>query len=526
MQLKFSPPKQVETASGMMYVSEAPPTNQFWATWRISKDQMGEKGIYVAERVDDVGRKYWVVRKIFKKIADEIIPISVIPAPVKDISKLLPYQIPAVGHLKGSILAHKIAFDCSDTGTGKTYTSLKTCLELNMRPAIICTKTGIVDWKKVCNFFGLNPLFIINWESAKSPKFPYTKKVRNPYPIDEQGDYFFKWLIPHNANVCLIFDEVHRANGNGTQNQQLLMGARNYPMIGLSATLADKLPKLRAIGVLCGLFKEEDFNDWLREKGLFKDRHDNWNSLTDMDDMLTVHKYLFPKFGTRIKKMGLPGFPDIQNIAQLHTITNSTKQNKAYDKLKKQIYELKAAKGSEMQSKILVLQLRYKQLAEAFKVDLLYELIKQHQESGHSVAVFVNYTDTLLKLASKLKTKNIIMGGQKDVDRRKAIDDFQADKSHVILCNIKAGGIGISLHDLRGERSRVALICPTDTAIDLVQCMGRIHRAGAKSKAINYLVYAQGTIEEKVYANVVHKINVINTLNDGDMAPTEVFENG
>jgi SNF2 family DNA or RNA helicase len=70
----------------------------------------------------------------------------------------------------------------------------------------------------------------------------------------------------------------------------------------------------------------------------------------------------------------------------------------------------------------------------------------------------------------------------------------------------------------------VALICPSDNARQLVQAMGRIHRAGAKSKAINYLLYAENTIEEKIYKNVLSKIDNINAFNDGDLAEQNVFE--
>ena len=55
--------------------------------------------------------------------------------------------------------------------------------------------------------------------------------------------------------------------------------------------------------------------------------------------------------------------------------------------------------------------------------------------------------------------------------------------------------------------------------------MGRIHRAEAKSEAINYLICGEGTIEEKVYRNVSAKMNDIQTLNDGDLAEPEVFKN-
>lgn len=520
MNLNFSPPRRVETRDGERWLIEAPVTSEFWPVWKKNKQIMGEQGYYLLNKKDDRGKNYWILRRLYEKEGEIIKPHPVHPIPVLKPQKLLPHQVKPVGDLKASLVAHRVAFDCSDTGTGKTYTSLSTCEELELRPAIICTKTGIPDWKEACNYFDLNPLFIINWESAKSAKFPYTQRIRNAYT----GKYRFEWLIPHNIRVAVIFDEIHRANGTHTQNQALVLGASRYPIIGLSATLADKLSKLKTVGELCGLFKEQNFEDWLSSQGLFRDNYNQWTSLRDQDDMKKFHAALFPQFGTRVRKDNIPGFPDVHNLAKLYPIKSATKQNNAHKKLELQIHKLRQELGQGMQSKILALQTRYKQLAEMLKVDLLAELALEHTLNRLSVAIFVNYDDTVQKLAEKLKTDCLVHGKQTGEMRREAIDNFQKERKRIIICNIKAGGVGISLHDKHGRFPRVSLICPTDNATDLVQALGRIHRAGAKSKAINYLIYAKGTIEEKIYKNVHAKIGAINTLNDGDLAVTEVFE--
>ncbi len=38
--------------------------------------------------------------------------------------KLLPYQIQHVNNLHNTLILHKRALDASDTGTGKTYTTI------------------------------------------------------------------------------------------------------------------------------------------------------------------------------------------------------------------------------------------------------------------------------------------------------------------------------------------------------------------------------------------------------------------
>ena len=54
---------------------------------------------------------------------------------------------------------------------------------------------------------------------------------------------------------------------------------------------------------------------------------------------------------------------------------------------------------------------------------------------------------------------------------------------------IQAGGVGVSLHDLHGGHPRMSIISPTWSGQDLKQVLGRIHRAGSKTPAIQKIVF-------------------------------------
>jgi len=54
-----------------------------------------------------------------------------------------------------------------------------------------------------------------------------------------------------------------------------------------------------------------------------------------------------------------------------------------------------------------------------------------------------------------------------------------------------------------------------------VQALGRIHRAGALSPAIQKLIYAAGTVEEEVAGRVEASLNNLNLLQDGEMCPVK-----
>jgi hypothetical protein len=79
----------------------------------------------------------------------------------------------------------------------------------------------------------------------------------------------------------------------------------------------------------------------------------------------------------------------------------------------------------------------------------------------------------------------------------------------------------INLHDVTGRHPRLALVCPTWRATSLRQALGRVHRAGAKSKAVQKLLYAAGTIEEAIAKRVMGKLDQIDQINDADLAEPE-----
>ena len=83
-------------------------------------------------------------------------------------SKLLEYQFLHIFNLMTAFRSNNIIVDGSDTGTGKTYTSIALCKQLKLKPFIICPKTIMSTWEYVCKIFQVTPLGIVNYESIKS----------------------------------------------------------------------------------------------------------------------------------------------------------------------------------------------------------------------------------------------------------------------------------------------------------------------------------------------------------------------
>lgn len=510
MDLNFTAPKVVSTNCGDRHLKWAYPNNEFWREWSGNRQELIDMGIFIIKDRDENWRVHWLTA-----IQPGDLPFKVPPYMLRDRSKLFEYQPPAVSGIIASMMAHNKAIDASETGVGKTYVACAVARELGLRPCIVCLKTGISIWKRVTKYMGLTPVFIVNWEYTKSKLFPYGTMKENEYT----GRKYYQWNLIGDKNF-LIFDEIHRGNGYQTGFQDMLMAAKKYPLLGLSATLGERPVALRAVGHLLGLFTWDDFPQWLRDNGCFRNKFKNWEALDNVKSMERIGKMLFPRFGVRIRKDEVPGFPDVQTSADCYQIGKAVQQNVEYEKLVTEIVRLKVEKKK---NEAMVLELRYRQLSEMYKIDLLCDLVKEYREKHFSVVVFVNYTDTLVQLCKKLKTNCNVYGKQKDADRVLNLRYFQSNKERKIICNINAGGQSIDLHDLHGGHPRVALLCPTYSAKALVQALGRIHRAGAKSKALNRLVYADKTVEGKVCTQVSGKIDAILALNDRDLADKNLF---
>ncbi len=249
----------------------------------------------------------------------------------------------------------------------------------------------------------------------------------------------------------------------------------------------------------------------------------NW-IMRDAKPMWRINQMLFPDRASRIRIDALGNlFPETQINATPYDM--GKKREQEIEAEYKKIYlELEKLKNKEEKDKsnILVKMLRAQQKIELLKVPLFIELANDFLTNNYSVVIFVNFTQTLELLAKELFTTSIIYGQQTQVERDLVIDNFQNNKTRIVICNIKAGGTGVSLDDQKGGFPRISLISPTWSSIELTQALGRIHRAGSKSKSLQRIVYVANTVEEKIAEKLEKKIKDINTINNGDLDFTNI----
>jgi superfamily II DNA or RNA helicase len=416
--------------------------------------------------------------------------------------ELYPWQVESAEKILASLRENHVAADWSDTGTGKTAKAVWVAKKFGKPFAVICPKGVIPSWKEWCEKAGIDPVFILNYEKLRAGT--------SGFGDFHNGSWVWSGLT---HDTLLIWDEVHKCKGANSLNGKMLIQSRPFNTLMLSATFASNPMDMKATGFLLGLHKYTDFFPWMMKNGVKKAPWGSFAYFGGKAKLGVIHEAILPK-STRIRVSELgDAFPDNEVQCQAFDCGDS---DAIWLGLQERLAELESSRASDKPNPMTEI-LRARQEAEMIRLPVISELANDLVDEGRNVVIFCNFRNSLdLLCQDASKGRMSIYGGQADDERQDAIDSFQKNSCKVLVCQIQAGGVGLSLHDLNG-RPRSSLICPTYSAIDLKQALGRIHRAGALSKAIQQIVFSSGSIEEKVMRRVRAKLKDIETLNDGDM---------
>lgn len=422
----------------------------------------------------------------------------------------LPHQLPAIQRHAEVLSKHNASLEASVPGFGKTYVAAFLAMYLGLTPAILCPKSVLPHWYEAMGNCGVKPLFVTNYEQAKLDKFKHGEWVIKGRK--------YEWQLPE--KTLLVFDEGHRCADRTTQNSKMMTATRaagveyGLKTLVMSATAAKDPLDLYALGYILGLHQGVDFMGWCMARGVRRGAF-CFEFRGGQPALDQLHHELFPAHGYRARYADLPDFP----ASTVEALPVEVEHPEEVDEMFAKVAELEMLQGEA--SEAIVARLRARQKTELLKVPVFLELIKDGLREGQSVALFLNFRESIDAVLSKLKSASVVVGGQSAEVRQEQIDLFQSDRHRVIVCQAQAGGVGISLHDMHGNYPRLSLISPPESARSLIQILGRIHRTGAKSPALQKLVFAENTVESRVRRTVEKNVKQIDTLNDGQLDPTQ-----
>ena len=424
------------------------------------------------------------------------------------------------------------AMCCGCCGSGKTVVGLDLARRLNLLPFVIAPKVALPSWRATAEAMGIVMVDVLNLEKLKTGNTRYLKK---------NGERF-TWYLERDK-IFVIWDEAHGACGHKTLNSYIA-GALWQPVLWkgeainyqpkslfMSATLGESPIKFGGpLGKVLGLHGSGQYDglDWMKAHGCYLEERRGIQFPTGESrkpHLKRLHEELYPAMGVHLKHADIPGFPENQIITEMVTIKPKELKDlqSAYDDIEAlDRYERTRDVALGKDENPLTMRIRARQMSELAKIPAIVELTNNLIQEGGSVIIFLDFRPTLDILLQKLRKYNpaVIRGQQKltttfnerEVERVR----FVADKTRVCLCAIKAGGQSCDLNDQHGLYQRYSIMSPPQSALDYTQALGRAWRINSMSPSIQYMLLAQGTVEEKIAKQLETKLTNLDLIHDSD----------
>lgn len=423
---------------------------------------------------------------------------------------LMPYQKAGVSY--ASSVGRCLIAD--QMGLGKTVEAIATLELRDAFPAVIvCPASLKENWRREINKW--LPHRVVNIVSGKTDIVNADVNIVN-YDIL----YKFVEAIQHLGISGLVLDESHYVkNGSSKRTKAAKDIASKVPKSGsvllLSGTPVTNRPselvsQLEIMGMLSRFGGK-----WAFLKRYTAAYHNGFgwdtngaSNLMELNTKLRQNCYI-----RRTKDEVLKELPEkSRNIVHLEP---SGKGHKEYLSAENDLVLFlrengyKSKDSSEHMARTQVL----KRLAAWAKMDSVEEWIDSFLEScDRKLVVFAHNVDVVDHLANKYGGLRV-SGRDSLAERQHAVDSFQKDpESRVIVLNLQAGGVGITLT----AGSDVVFVQMGWTPGEHDQAEDRCHRIGQKNNVQVWYLLASGTIDEDIYYLVDSKRSVVDAVTEGD----------
>jgi len=481
------------------------------------------------EAVQSLIKRYGTTNNVVSKQPEQVHAIPELPDLNIDIPlkrSLFPFQ--SKGVAQG--LKFKKFINGDQPGLGKTTQAIATAVGANCKCIlVICPSSLKINWQREWEVVagiksmilndsvkttwhkyysaGIYKIFITNYESLK--KY-FVQKINTP-----EGKRLSLKYIEFKKEIdlfdCVIIDELHRCKDGSTQQSKFVMGVardKEY-IIGLTGTPVVNKPK----DLISQLYIINQLQNVVPNYKYFIDRYCGGNGMGAFNLKELNYKLSTTCFFQRQKKDVLQDLPDKMRNIVLCDITTRKEYNDAINDLANYMKEYKQATDAQversMRGEIMVRIGICKNISARGKLNEVFEYIDEITEANEKVVVFIHQKEIALKLLEHYPQSVSVRGDDNQEQRQNAIDKFQNDKNtNVIICSIKAAGVGITLT----ASSRVAFVELPWHPADCDQCEDRVHRIGQKDSVQATYFLGNETIDQHIYEIIEKKRLVANEV--------------
>ena len=426
-----------------------------------------------------------------------------------------------------------------EPGLGKTLQSIGIVDTANAYPClVICPSSLKINWQREFEKFtdkkalvldnatrtswpyllgmGMFSVAVVNYESLRK-YFVWDIKARPRQPFQLKDVVFNRDI---NIFKSVIMDESHRLKDPTAQQTIFTRGiveGKQWRIL-LSGTpvvnhAQDLVAQLAIMGRLI-----PDFGG----RGKFLADYGENENLHELSDRLYDTCMI-----RREKAKVLTQLPDKQRTDLHVEISNRDEYDLAAADLAAYLREYTECTDREIRRKMrmeaLVKFMTLRSLASKGKVKQACDFIRNFLANGKPLIVFCSLKEIVKALQKQFPDSVRVTGDDSLNDKQAAVDAFQSGKAHLIICSIKAAGVGLTLT----ASSNVAFVEFPWTYADCCQCEDRAHRIGQKDNVNCYYLIGRGTIDPVLYDIIHRKRSIASQImaSDDDIPTDEMYFN-
>lgn len=428
--------------------------------------------------------------------------------------KVEPYYYQYQGILFG--LEKQRLLIADEPGLGKTLQSIGIVDIADAYPClVICPSSLKINWQREFEKFADVKALVL--DNATCASWPYLMQMRM-FDVAivnyESLRKYFVWDIkvpprqafrlkdvvfnPHiDVFKSVIIDESHRVKDPAAQQTIFARGiveGKDWRIL-LSGTAvvnrpADLVAQLAIMGRL------QDFGG----RGQFLADYDSEDAdLDELSRRLYDHCMI-----RREKAKVLTQLPDKTRTDLYVDISNRDEYALAEEDLRAYLEEYTECTDADIRRKMrmeaLVKFMTLRSLSSKGKVKQAVDFIKTFLASGKPIIVFCSLHEIVDSIVKAFPGAVTVTGRNSMEEKQAAVDAFQSGRAQLIVCSIRAAGVGLTLT----ASSNVAFIEFPWTYADCCQCEDRAHRIGQQDNVTCYYLIGRGTIDRVLY-QIIHK---------------------
>jgi len=171
----------------------------------------------------------------------------------------------------------------------------------------------------------------------------------------------------------------------------------------------------------------------------------------------------------------------------------------------------------------LVRFMTLRSLSAKGKVRQAIDFVRTFLASGRPLILFCSLHEIVDELKKAFPRAVTVTGRDSMTMKQAAVDSFQNGNTHLIICSIKAAGVGLTLT----ASSNVAFIEFPWTYADCCQCEDRAHRIGQRDNVTCYYLIGRHTIDRTLYDIIHRKKSIANQImaSSDDIPTDEMYFN-